>query len=89
MIKDGVGVVLATEQVARTLESDEIAALRIEPNQTFYTVLAYPKNRKLRGIFLTFKNYVANHYASASREAKKPISVSHTLDQEELENETE
>lgn len=89
MIKNGVGVVLATEHVARTLESDEIAALRIEPSQTLHTVLAYPKNRKLRGIYLTFKNYVADHYTFANQEVKNLITVPHILNQEELENETE
>lgn len=89
MIKDGVGVILATEQVARTLESDEIAALQIEPFQTFLTILAYPKNRKLKGIYLTFKNYVADRYASADWKMGRFTSAAHTQDREESENETE
>ena len=62
MVKDGGGTLLATEHVARSLESDDITALRIEPNQTLVTILAYPKSKKLKGIELTFKNYIADQY---------------------------
>lgn len=89
MIKDDVGVILATEQVARNLESDKIAALRIEPNQTFHTILAYPKSRKLKGIYLTFKNYVSDRYASANQKTQKLETTARTKDWEESENETE
>ena len=89
MIKDDVGVILATEQVARNLESDEIAALQIEPNQTFHTILAYPKSRKLKGIYLTFKNYVSDCYASANREMQRIKDTTHEKYREESENETE
>ncbi len=66
MVKNGVGTLLATEHVARSLESDEITALRVVPNQTFVTILAYPQNRTLSGIYLTFKNYIMDQYRDVS-----------------------
>jgi LysR family transcriptional regulator, hydrogen peroxide-inducible genes activator len=66
MVKNGFGTLLATEHVARSLESDEIMALRIVPNQTFETILAFPQNRKFSGIYLTFKNYVMDQYRDVS-----------------------
>lgn len=71
MVKDGVGTLLATEHVARSLESDEVTALRIEPNQTMVTILAYPKTKKLKGIELTFKNYIVEQYKEINSMPRK------------------
>lgn len=62
MVKEGVGIALATEQTARRLKSKTIDALRIEPDQSFATIVAYPKKKRPRGIYLTFLNYLEDEY---------------------------
>ena len=58
MVKNGTGIILATEKVAMSLEDDQVAALPIEPAQELVTVLLYPNNKKLRGAYLAFRNYL-------------------------------
>ena len=58
MVKDGVGIILATESTAISLEDDDIAALPIEPDQDLVTLIIYNDKRKLRGAYLAFRNYV-------------------------------
>lgn len=62
MVKDGIGIILATEKVARNLEDDDVAALPIEPPQQFATVLLCSSNRKMRGAYLAFRNYVIDSF---------------------------
>lgn len=62
MVEEGVGIALATEQTARKLRSKTIDALRIKPDQTFDTIVAYPKKKRPRGIYLTFLNYLEDEY---------------------------
>lgn len=64
MARDGVGIILATESTARSVEDDEVAALPIEPAQEFVTMLIYPGSRKLRGAYLAFRNYIIDSFRS-------------------------
>ena len=58
MVKNGTGIILATEKVAMSLEDDQVAALPIEPAQELVTVLLYHDKKKLRGAYLAFRNYL-------------------------------
>ena len=62
MVRDGVGIILATESTAMSLEDAEIAALPIEPKQDLVTLILYPEKRKLRGAYLAFRNYISDAY---------------------------
>ena len=62
MVRDGVGIILATESTAMSLEDAELAALPIEPEQDLVTLIIYPEKRKLRGAHLAFRNYIADAY---------------------------
>ena len=66
MVRDDVGIILATESTARSLEDSEIAALPIEPRQDLVTLIIYPNKKKLRGAYLAFRNYVIDAYKRAS-----------------------
>ena len=61
MLRDGVGILLATEGTAMSLEDEVIVALPIEPREEFVTVLFYPKKPQ-RGIYLTFRNYIIDAF---------------------------
>ncbi|MDO4383641.1 MAG: LysR family transcriptional regulator [Eubacteriales bacterium] len=67
MVEEGVGIALATDQTANRLESDVVAALRIEPEQKFCTIVAYPKKKHPRGIYLTFLNYLEDEYRKLTK----------------------
>ena len=62
MVRDDVGIILATESTARSLEDSEITALPIEPKQELVTLIIYPNKKKLRGAYLAFRNYVTDAY---------------------------
>lgn len=62
MVRDGVGMLLATEKTARSLEDNDIAAVPIVPEQKMVTLLVFNKKKKLRGAYLAFRNYVVNSY---------------------------
>jgi len=66
MVKDGVGIILATESTAISLEDDDIAALPIEPDQDLVTLIIYNDKRKLRGAYLAFRNYVVDSLKQSS-----------------------
>lgn len=67
MVQEGMGIALATEQVAHQLENESVEALRIEPEQTMSTVVAYSKKKNPRGIYLTFLNYLSEQYKQISK----------------------
>lgn len=58
MVRADRGILLVTDSVAENYEDEEIARLPIEPAQEVLTFLAWPKNRRLTGAYLAFKNYV-------------------------------
>ncbi|MBQ6622747.1 MAG: LysR family transcriptional regulator [Mogibacterium sp.] len=66
MVRDGYGLLLATESVAKSLENDTIVALPVIPTQVFQTVLLYPKKRKMRGAYLAFQNFIIDSYKEDS-----------------------
>ena len=66
MVRDGYGLLLATESVAKSLENDTIVALPVIPTQVFQTVLLYPKKRKVRGAYLAFQNFIIDSYKEDS-----------------------
>ena len=67
MVRDGIGIMLATEGTAISLEDEEIAALPIEPEQDLVTVIIYPDKKKLRGAYLAFRNFIVNAFTDERR----------------------
>ncbi len=65
MVKNKVGIILATESTAISLENDEIAALPIEPSQDLVTIIIHNSEKKLRGAYLAFRNYVVDSFKQA------------------------
>ncbi|MBR0309176.1 MAG: hypothetical protein IJH92_09855 [Mogibacterium sp.] len=64
MVKDGVGIILATEGTARSLEDSDIAAIPIIPEQELLTLMIYPGDKKLRGAYLAFRNYITDSFSN-------------------------
>ena len=64
MIESGQGFNLITEKTAEHLANENMRIVEIEPPQIVKTAIAYPKDKKIRGIKRTFINEIADYYNS-------------------------
>jgi DNA-binding transcriptional LysR family regulator len=63
MVASGVGINLATASLGGSINDDRIVSIPIEPLQQIITYLIYPKNRRISGAELAFRNYILDAYA--------------------------
>lgn len=62
MVGSEVGILLATDEVAKNYNTSTVKAIPISPKQEFITYIAYSPKKKLRGVYLTFKDYIISEF---------------------------
>ncbi len=62
MVQAGTGILLVTDTVAKSYESENITALPLEPAQEVLTFLAWKKSWRLSGAYTAFKNYILERF---------------------------
>jgi len=62
MICDDIGITFATEHVGNCLSNEKITSLPIVPEKILSTFLIYGKNKKLRGMEISFRDHFIDFY---------------------------